>query len=146
MTDRLDICQKCGCDACYVQLINETKYSYSCLGCGFYTSDMLVNGEFDREAYESEFPELYRDIVHVDSDNRCWYPQTVTTEDGTLFINGFDKDNWKWSVIKKKPLTEEERSLPRYKDQTHKSDPKTLMSFEKDFIEALDYLGVFNKQ
>lgn len=145
MIDKLDTCPKCGCDGCYIMPINETKNSYNCFGCGFYTSDLLVEGEYDKPEYEKEMPELYKDLVYVDAQDRCWYPQTINTDKGTVFVNGSNTENWNWSAIKKIQLTEEESKMQRYKNQTHKSDPKSLQSFGKDFIEALDYIGVFDK-
>lgn len=144
--DKLDTCPKCGCNGCYIAPINETKHSYSCFGCGFYTSDLLIDGEYDRPAYEAELPELYKDLVYTDSENRNWYPQTITTEKGTVFVNGGSKDGWQWSAIKNIALTEEEKKMIRYKGKDKKSDPKSLKGFDKDFIEALDYIGVFDKQ
>lgn len=146
LTDKLDTCPKCECDGCYIAPINETKYSYSCFGCGFYTSDLLVNGEYDRPEYESELPELYKDLVYTDVRNRNWYPQTVVTDSGTVFLNGHNKDNWQWSAIKNVDLTEEEKELQRYKGKKHKSDPKSMKGFGTDFLEALDYVGVFDKK
>ena len=146
MTDKMDICPKCGCDGCYVRPINETKYSYACFGCGFYTTDQHINGEYDRSLFEEQLPELYKDLVYIDNENRCWYPQNITTDTGNVFINGSNKDNWQWSAIKKVKLTKEEKKLPRFANQTRKSDPKTLKGFGKDFIEALDYLGFFDKK
>ena len=145
LTDKLDTCPKCNCDGCYVLPINETKYSYSCFGCGFYTSDLLIEGEYDRPEYESQFPELYKDIVYTDANNRNWYPQTVTTQSGTVFLNGPNKEAWQWSAIKNIDLTEKEKEMPRYKGKTYKSDPKSIKSFGNDFLEALDYIGVFDK-
>lgn len=146
MADKLDICTKCGCDGCYVMPINETKNSYSCFGCGFTTTDLMIDGQYDRDAYEESLPELYKDLVYTDESGRNWYPQAINTSKGSVFVNGSNVDNWQWSAIKTIPLTEEEQKMPRYKNQNHKSDPKSLKSFERDFIEALDYIGVFDKQ
>lgn len=146
LTDKLDSCPKCGCDGCYISPLNETKMSYSCFGCGFYTSDLLIEGEYDRPEYESQLPELYKDLVYTDARDRNWYPQTVTTDLGTVFLNGSNKDNWQWSAIKNVQLTEEEMKMPRYKGKTQKSDPKSMMGFGKDFLEALDYVGIFDKK
>ena len=146
LTDKLDTCPKCKCDGCYIAPINETKYSYSCFGCGFYTSDLLIEGECDRPEYESQLPELYKDLVYTDANNRNWYPQTVTTQAGTVFLNGPNKEAWRWSAIRNIDLTEKEKEMPRYKGKTYKSDPKSIKSFENDFLEALDYIGVFDKK
>lgn len=145
MIDNLGACPRCKCqDGCYIHSINETKMDYRCFNCGFYTNDLLKDGEFDREEFESELPNLYKDLVHVDEEGRCWYPQTVDTEKGTVFLNGPNKDNTMWSGILKVDLTEEEKKMPRFKNHTRKSDPKSLKSFGNDFIEALSYIGVFD--
>ena len=146
LTDKLDTCPKCNCDGCYISPINETKYSYSCFGCGFYSSDLLIDGEYDRPEYESELPELYKDLVHTDANNRNWYPQTITIDSGTVFINGSKEDSWQWSAIKTVDLTEEEMKMHRFLGKTKKSDPKSIKGFGKDFLEALDYIGVFDKK
>lgn len=146
LTDKLDTCPKCGCDGCYIAPVNETKYSYSCFGCGFYTSDLLVDGEYDRPEYESELPELYKDMVYTDSNNRNWYPQTVITDSGTVFLNGPNKDKWQWSAIKNIDLTEDEKKMARYAGKNRKSDAKSLKVFGHDFLEALDYIGVFDNK
>jgi DNA primase len=144
MIDNMETCPKCKCDACYTFNINETKKSYHCFGCGYYTTDLLVEGEYDKETYEETYPELHKDLMYVDEDKRCWYPQTINHENGTVFMNGPNKENAVWSAIRKTELTKEEKQMPRYKNQTHKSDAKTLKSFDKDFIEALDYIGFFS--
>jgi hypothetical protein len=146
LTDKLDTCPKCNCDGCYISPINETKYSYSCFGCGFYSSDLLIDGEYDRPEYESELPELYKDLVYTDANNRNWYPQTITIDSGTVFINGSKEDSWQWSAIKTIDLTEEEMKMPRFLGKNKKSDPKSIKGFGKDFLEALDYIGVFDKK
>jgi predicted RNA-binding Zn-ribbon protein involved in translation (DUF1610 family) len=40
MKDSLQICPKCGSDACYVTPINSTNNKYFCFGCGFETTDL----------------------------------------------------------------------------------------------------------
>ena len=144
MIDNLSNCPKCKCqDGCYIRAIQEDKKDYHCFNCGFYTSDFMKEGEFDKEVYESELPNLYKDLVHIDEEGRCWYPQTVDTEKGTVFLNGSNKDNTTWSGILKIDLTEEEKGMQRFKNQTKKSDAKSLKSFGNDFIEALSYIGIF---
>lgn len=144
MTDQLSICPKCGCDGCYITPINETKNNYFCWGCGFQTNDLMKQGEFDFTGYEETLPELYKEIKHVDGEGRTWYPIVINVEErGTVFLNGKTKEKVEWSAIKTVSLTEEEKQQPKYKNKTHKSDPKSLKSFGNDFIEAVDYLGLF---
>lgn len=147
MTDKMSICPKCGCDGCYVTPINETKNNYFCWGCGFQTNDLMVEGEFDFGQYEETMPELYKDVKYVDSEKRVWYPISINLPDkGTVFLSGKSIEEIEWSAIKVVPLTEEEMKQPKYKNLKYKSDAKSLKHFGDDFIEACDYMGMFDKE
>ena len=142
--DQLITCPKCKCDGCYELPINETKYSYFCMGCGFQTNDLMVESEFNFEEYEETLPELYKDVKYIDDSNRVWYPITINLEaKGTVFIYGTSVDDWQWAAIKTILLTEEEKKELKYKDISYKSDAKSLKQFGNDFIEACDYIGFF---
>lgn len=144
--DALTICPKCGSDGCYKVPINETAFSYFDFGCGFQANDLMREGEYDQEAYDEILPELHKELKYVDVEGRVWYPITINQpSNGTVFANGTSASNWQWSAIKVVPLTEEEKKDLKYTGQTHKSDGKTLKSFGRDFIEACDYIGIFNK-
>lgn len=144
MTDKLELCPKCGCDGCYITPVNETKNNYFCWGCGFQTNDLMKEGEFDFDAFEEALPELYKDVKFVDSEKRVWYPISINIPDkGTVFLNGKTAENTFWSAIKVIPLTEEEKKQPKYKGLEYKSDAKSLKEFGDDFIEACDYIGLF---
>ena len=147
MTDNLTTCPKCKeALACYEIPINEFHKSYSCLGCGFNTTDLIREGEFDFESYEQEMPELYKDIKHKDEQGRIWYPNVVNIDGvGTVFANGTSKEDWQRSAIKSVPLTEEEKQNPRFKGKKYKSDSKTLENFgQGGYFEACDYIGLFD--
>lgn len=145
--DQMATCPKCKCDGCYIVPINETKFSYFCWGCGFQTNDLMIEGEFNFVVYEETLPELYKDVKYVDEDKRVWYPISINIGNkGTVFLNGKNVEDIQWSAIKVVELTEEEKIQPKYKNLTYKSDAKSLKNFEKDFIEALDYIGMFEKQ
>jgi len=146
MTDKIIDCPLCSEKAaCYKIPMNEFHNSYVCFGCGFTTNDLMVENEFNFEEFESSLPELYKDIKKIDSKNRVWYPQAINIQGkGTVFAKGPNKDNWQWSAIKSIELTEEEKTLPKFKNQTHKSDSSSLQDFGKDFIEACDYIGFFD--
>ena len=146
MTDNLTTCPKCkATEACYTVDINEFHKSYNCLDCGFSTSDLMREGEFDFDQYEEEFPELYKDIKYTDEEGRVWYPQVINIEDkGTVFANGTSEEDWQWSAIKSVELTEEEKENPRFKGKTHKSDSSTLENFGNDYFAACDYISLFN--
>ena len=144
MEDKLIKCENCCSDMCYATQINEVAWSYSCTGCGFTANDLLKEGAFDVEQFEETMPELYKDLKYVDDKNRIWYPLVVQSEEGVAFIDGTNKENWGWGAIKNRPLTEEEKQQPKYKGLKYKSDAKSLKDFGNDFIEACDYVGVFN--
>ena len=73
-----------------------------------------------------------------------WYPITINiSTKGTVFAYGTSKESWQWAAIKNKPLTEEQKKEPKYKGADHASDAKSLKQFGTDFIEACDYIGVF---
>jgi len=145
MSDELVTCPSCGSDACYVKSINETKNSYTCFGCGFNSNDLMIEGEYDAEAFEEDLPMLYSDIKKVDSKGRVWYPNVINVpEKGTVFANGKNAESWGWTAIKVRPLNEEEKKQLSNKGIEFKSDSSTLKSFGNDFIEALDYIGYFN--
>lgn len=139
-------CPKCKCDGCYATNINETKLSYFCWGCGYYTNDLMKEGEYDAAAFEETLPVLYVDSKYIDTEKRVWYPTSINIENkGTVFLNGKSIEEVQWSAIKVISLTEEERKQPKYKGLTYKSDPKSLKHFGNDFIEACSYINLFEE-
>jgi hypothetical protein len=90
-------------------------------------------------------PELYKDLKSIDTEGRVWYPLVIENEEGIIFIDGTNKDNWIWSAIKNRVLTEEEKKI--YVEQgkeipNHKSDTTTKRNFNKiGFLEALSYIS-----
>lgn len=144
MEDKLVKCSHCGSELCYASSINETSWLYNCSGCGFSSNDLLIDGEYDTEEYEAAMPELYKDLKSVDSENRVWYPIVVMNEKGMVFIDGTDKDNWVWSGIKNRNLTQDEidfyvinkKEVPPYK-----TDASSKQDFDKTgFLLALTYI------
>lgn len=147
MTDTLLQCPKCKQEeCCSIIEINEWHNAYNCIACGFQTTDLMREGEFDFEEYESplDFPELYKDIKYTDEESRVWYPTVVNVlGKGTVFAAGSTKDDWEWNAIKSVELTDEEKQLSKYKGQTYKSDSSTLQKFGFDFFAACDFIGIF---
>lgn len=137
-------CPLCGeKGGCYSVPVNEFHNSYLCLGCGFQSSDLMKEGEYDKASFEEQLPELYKDLRTLDSENRAWYPSVVNIEDkGTVFVNGTNKEEWQWSAIKTKKLTLKEKKEPKFKGKEYKSDSKTLTGFGKDYLSALEFIGV----
>jgi len=145
--EELIICPLCGSDACYKTPINEKYYSYFCFGGGHQSNDLMKEEEFKFEEYEETLPELYKDLKKTDEEGRTWYPVAINIpEKGTVFANGTGVDNWQWSAIKTRELTEEESEKLANKGVKYKSDVNTLKHFENNFIDALDYIGFFDKE
>jgi hypothetical protein len=145
MEENMIQCPRCGGNACYVQQINEQVTTYFDFGCGFTTSTLMeVNSKVVLDTLANS-PELYKDIMFVDKDNRVWFPSTMTLPGkGMVFVDGTAKENWQWAAVKAIEIAEEDKkNFP--KDQTHKMDMKNIQHFEKeDFMEALDSIGFFD--
>lgn len=145
MKDTLTICDRCGSNACYVQHLGENYTIKLCYGCGFTTNSLMTkDSEFLQEQLEI-LPELYKDLVFEDKNGQYWMPSYTKIEDkGMIFVNGKDTSNWKWTAVKAIPISEDE--LNKFPEgTTHKMDMETSQHYdERDYMEALDYIGVFN--
>lgn len=143
MEDKLVTCSRCGSDACYEHKTQGITV-WSCMGCGFTSNELMVDGEQLVKETEEIMPELYKDIRFVDDKNQVWYPTVINVADkGTVFVNGTTKDNWGWAGIKVTETTDEEKE--KLKGAQYKSDPKTLKTFNKEsFDEACAYIGLFD--
>lgn len=142
-------CPKCKQPECCITIpMNETKNEYGCLACGFFTSDLMIEEDFDFATFEETIPELYKDVKHKDDQGRVWYPNIVNIPDtGIVFLSGTSKEDWQWASIKSVPLTKKEAKSPRFKGQTHKSDPTTLKGWGRDgYFDACDDLGIFDQK
>jgi hypothetical protein len=145
--DKLVTCKRCGGDACYEQQIDEKITTWLCMGCGFTTSTLMEGkSKVVRDALETS-PELYKDLMYTDQDNRTWLPATITLPGkGMVFIDGTTKTSWQWSAVKALPLTEVEIESGRFpKEQTHRMDMKNAKLFgQKDFMDALEQIGFYD--
>jgi hypothetical protein len=62
-----------------------------------------------------------------------------------VFADGTSVDDWKWAAVKSIEITDEEKE--KFPNSTHRVDMSTIQYFEeKDFMEALSYVGYFNKK
>lgn len=147
--DRLTECNRCGGNACYEQVVDENTTTWLCMGCGFTTSTELSEGsELYKTTLETS-PELYKDLIHIDSDNKAWVPATITLPGkGMVFLDGTTKEEWKWAAVKAIPITEEARKLKNYpEDQTVRMDMENASRFEqKGFMDALEVIGFFEPE
>lgn len=147
MQDQLTECKRCGGNACYEQNIDENTTTWLCMGCGFSTSTVMdKDGPVTRTTLETS-PELYKDLMFIDSDNRAWFPATVTLpEKGMVFLDGYSNKQWQWAAVKAVEITEDDRKLKQFPDgQTHKMDMKNIRHFgQKDFMDALEVIGFYD--
>ena len=151
--DNMIICDRCGSDACYVQEVNDEIKIHQCYGCGFMTNSLLKqDSQFFEEQMEL-LPNLYKELMGEDDDGKIWMPSTINIPDkGMIFANGTDINNWKWGAVKAILVPEEDKEkypIPNKKGEyyKHKMDMETLQDFdEKDYIEALDYIGIFTQK
>lgn len=151
--DNLIICDRCGSDACYVQEVNDKIKNYQCYGCGFITNSLLVkDSQFFNEQMEL-LPNLYKELMGEAEDGKIWMPSTVNMPGkGMIFANGKDSLNWKWAAVLAVPVMEEEKEkypIPNKEGEYYewRMDMTTIKEFEeKDYIEALDYIGIFTAE
>jgi hypothetical protein len=130
MKESLIICPKCGGNACH-SASNEKFTVWSCFGCGFTSNTTLTEDKLTE--VEGVIPQLYIDLKFKDQKGYYWYPSTVILEDKSMvFAEGTSIDDWKWSAVQSKDS---------------KADMTTKKEYEiNDFMEALDYIGFFEKQ
>ena len=147
--DNLINCSRCGSDACYVEEVNQDIKTYFCYGCGFQTNSLLKQGEVFYEEQINILPELYKDLMIEDEEGKIWMPTTVNLpQQGMIFANGSDTRNWTWAAVKAVPVLEEEKEkypIPGKEGEYYewRMDMTTLEnSSERDFMEALSYIGV----
>ena len=146
-------CPKSGGDLCYKVQVAPEIYNYMSLSCGFWTNSFMTE---DHEFYMQQMetlPELYKDLAWKDpKTGLVWLPNTINNpEEGMIFANGSGISNWKWAAVKAVAVTEEEKHkfpIPKQpgKFYEYRMDMETLQHFdERDFIEALDYIGLLTK-
>ena len=150
MKDNLTICDRCGSDACYVQEVNHEIKNYMCYGCGFVTNSLMKKGEqFFEEQFEI-LPELYKELMGEDEDTGLvWMPNTINLPNkGMVFADGKNGSNWAWAAVKAIPMPKEEQEKFKAKGKNYKfkMDMENIKHYpESDFMEALEYIGVFEK-
>ena len=64
--DKLVDCKRCGGNACYEQTVQDGLKTWMCMGCGFTTSDIMVENSEAHKALLETAPELYKDLLFVD--------------------------------------------------------------------------------
>lgn len=151
--DKLITCPRCGSDACYDNQESPNLINRMCYGCGFMTHNyMKEDSEFLQEQLEV-LPELYKDLIFIDDNGYHWIPSTVNIpEKGMIYVNGTSSENWNWTAVPVKQIPEDEKERFPIKGKPghfhiYKMDHSLAKSYkERDYIEALDYIGVFNSK
>jgi hypothetical protein len=150
MKDNLTTCPRCGSDACYVQEVNHEIKNYMCYGCGFITNSLMKKGEEFLESQMETLPELYKELMGEDEDTGLiWMPNTINLPNkGMVFADGKNGSNWAWAAVKAIPMPKEEQEKFKAKGKNFKfkMDMENIKHYpEGDFMEALEYIGVFEK-
>ena len=150
MKDNLTTCPRCGSDACYVQEVNHEIKNYMCYGCGFITNSLMKKGEEFFETQIETLPELYKELMGEDEDTGLiWMPNTINLPNkGMVFADGKNGSNWAWAAVKAIPMPKEEQEKFKEKGKNFKfkMDMENMKHYpESDFMEALEYIGVFEK-
>ena len=74
-------------------------------------------------------------------------PNTINLpKQGMVFADGPNGKSWRWAAVKATLMDEEESAKfkSKGKDFEWKMDMETIKHFDEgDFMEALDYIGVF---
>lgn len=140
MIEKLIECPRCGSNACS-EISDDKIQIWLCMGCGFTTNTFMT--EENAVKAEEVMPNLYKDLKFVDDKQLAWYPNSVTLDDKSMvFADGTGKDDWKWAAVKSIEIAEEEKE--KFPNSTHRADMTTIKHFEeKDFMEALEYVGYF---
>ena len=150
MKDKLTTCDRCGSDACYVQEVNHEIKNYMCYGCGFITNSLMKKGAEFFESQIETLPELYKELMGEDEDTGLiWMPNTINLPNkGMVFADGKNGSNWAWAAVKAIPMPKDEKEKFKAKGKNFKfkMDMENIKHYpEGDFMEALEYIGVFKK-
>jgi len=130
MTEKLIDCPRCGSNACS-EMSDGNVSIWICMGCGFTSNTTITDANI--EVMEKTLPELYKALKYKDQDGKYWYPNSVMLENKSMaFAEGTSVDDWKWSAVQSKD---------------GKADMTTKQEFpEHEFMDALEYIGYFNKK
>lgn len=159
MNDNLIKCDKCGDNWCYETILPTPNpdipsiKSYHCFSCGFITNTLMKEGEEFFDEQMEVLPELYKDISFIDEYDKIWIPSTTNISDqGMVFIDGKDNENWGWAGVKAVPVKEEEKHkypMPGKKGEfySYRMDMSTLKNFgQEGYVEALCYVGIITEE
>jgi hypothetical protein len=130
MTEKLIDCPRCGSNACS-EMSDGKVTIWVCMGCGFTSNTTITDDNVIQ--MESTLPEIYKALKHKDESGKYWYPNSVMLDNKAMvFAEGTSIENWKWSAVQSKD---------------NKPDMSTKQEFpEREFMDALEYIGYFNQK
>lgn len=124
----MEECPRCGGDACSNNEVQGNHF-YICFGCGFSTTNHSTGDNI--KSLRETLPQLYIDLEYKDDNGLYWYPYVMNNSGGMVFAEGESIDNWVWNAV---PMDE----------SINKPNLSKSKKFDqKDFMEALDYVGYF---
>jgi len=141
--DEIINCPKSGGDLCYKIEVSADITQYMSLSCGFWTNTLMKAGSEFYDEQMGLLPELYKDLAWLDtSTDLIWLPTNINVPElGMIYANGSNPEEWAWAAVKAIKLDEPIIDSMGNKIE-FKPDMETISSFkERDFIEALSYIG-----
>ena len=147
-------CPKSGGDLCYRTQVTPEISNYLSLSCGFWTNSLMREGDEFYKIQMEDLPELYKDLAWTDPNtDLTWIPNIINQPGlGMIFANGTNAQNWQWAAVKSIKIPEDQRKnhpIPGKPGEfmEYKMDMANLKSFhERDYIEALDYINMFQNR
>lgn len=148
--DEIIDCPKSGGNLCYKIQLSPDVNQYLSLSCGFYSNSLMKEGEEFYEQTIEGLPELHKDLLWKDEKTGLiWAPNLINSPNqGMVFAQGTDKDNWGWMAVKAVKIEEEDRKNHPYPGKPgmfleYKMDMKSGKLFkERDYLEALSHIGI----
>jgi hypothetical protein len=130
MKELLITCPRCESNACS-EVSNDKLTVWNCFGCGFTSNSTLTENNI--ETTEETLPELYKALRFKSVEGLHWYPTSVILDSKAMvFAEGKTIEDWQWSAVQSKD---------------NKPDMSTKKEFaEREFMDALDYIGYFNQK
>jgi len=144
-------CPNCHQQECYVESENNVD-SYLCVGCGYTTNSLYVEGSDILNEMEDTTPILIRNSKFVDPQTKLvWYPSVLNfPSKGMIFPDGTNEENWVWRAAPTIAVSEKEKEnypVPGKPGEFYSS--RLCMEESKfyeryDFKNACKYIGILN--
>ena len=149
----------CNSDACYeseFQTANGPVKTWLCMTSGYTTNTTMTENSEELKFTLEHTAEMIKDLRQDHEppgggEVLAWFPTAITMPDkGMIFPEPQKEGEWKWTVVKSIPITEEEKD--KYPDPSNpgsfyknKMDMKNLKRYDKlCFMDAAEELGMFN--